>query len=133
MLLPWLSSGKPISAIAIAQLVERGLLDIDKPVVSNLPEFGVNGKNQITTRHLLTHTGGSRSADTIPEDMTWPETIARICEALLEALMGTGLKSWLSHLIELVCARQNLAPARRQIAGSVRLRGNISPHRNAHS
>lgn len=59
----WLSAGKPIGAVAAALLREDGLLDFDRPVAAYWPEFGVNGKEAITTRHLLTHTAGIRAAD----------------------------------------------------------------------
>lgn len=92
-LMPWLSSGKPITALALAQLLERGMVEIDQPVDSIIPAFGANGKGPITLRHLLTHTGGFRSADKIPEDISWPETIARICEAPLEIGWIPGQKA----------------------------------------
>ncbi|NIR36866.1 MAG: serine hydrolase, partial [Actinobacteria bacterium] len=33
-------------------------LDVDQPVASVIPEFGANGKDGVTYRHVLTHTGG---------------------------------------------------------------------------
>jgi CubicO group peptidase (beta-lactamase class C family) len=56
----WLSSGKPLTAVAIAQLWERGRLLLDDPVSAHVPEFAAGGKAPITIRHLLTHTGGFR-------------------------------------------------------------------------
>ena len=49
---------KPIVATAIMQLVERGKLLIDDPVVKHIPEFGVNRKDGVKIWHLLTHTSG---------------------------------------------------------------------------
>ena len=43
---------------AAAVLVERGLLDLDTPVVHWLPEFGQSGKGAITPRALLGHRSG---------------------------------------------------------------------------
>src|SRR4051794_24353876 len=40
----WLSAGKPLTAVAIAQLWERGLLDLDDPVAKFIPDFAANGK-----------------------------------------------------------------------------------------
>src|SRR4051812_9292811 len=60
----WLSSGKPLTAIAVAQLWEKGRLELDDPVVRFIPEFGASGKEGITLRHLLTHTAPLRLADT---------------------------------------------------------------------
>jgi CubicO group peptidase (beta-lactamase class C family) len=83
-ILPWLSSGKPIAAVAVAQLCEKQKLELDDPVSKFIPPFGVLGKEAITIRHLLTHTGGFRSADKIPESLNWTETITRICQTPLE-------------------------------------------------
>src|SRR5688572_28910496 len=63
-LMLWLSSVKPVGAVAIAQLWEQGELELDDRVADYIPEFGVKGKEGITIRHLLTHTGGFRLADT---------------------------------------------------------------------
>ena len=89
----WLSAGKPITAIAIAQLAERGLLAFDDFVSRHLPEFAQNGKNAITIRHLLTHTAGFRDADRLAENLAWEEMIARICATPLEAEWQPGAKA----------------------------------------
>jgi CubicO group peptidase (beta-lactamase class C family) len=74
----WLSSGKPLTAVAIAQLWERGLLDLDDPVAKFIPDFAASGKWGITIRHLLTHTAPLRLADTGWPDATWEQMIQRI-------------------------------------------------------
>jgi uncharacterized protein YbbC (DUF1343 family)/CubicO group peptidase (beta-lactamase class C family) len=43
---------------AVMQLVERGKIRVNDPVVKYLPEFGQNGKEDITVRQLLTHYSG---------------------------------------------------------------------------
>lgn len=80
----WLSAGKPLTAVAILQQWERGELRIDDPVVRFIPEFGAGGKDAVTIRHLLTHTGGFRYAETGWPEVTWEETIHRICSASVE-------------------------------------------------
>jgi uncharacterized protein YbbC (DUF1343 family)/CubicO group peptidase (beta-lactamase class C family) len=47
-----------VTATAIMQLYEEGKLAFDDPVVKYLPEFGVNGKEKVTVRELLTHYSG---------------------------------------------------------------------------
>lgn len=89
-LMPWLSSGKPVTAIAVGQLQERGLLDWNDPVCRFVPEFAFGGKEDVTILHLLTHTAGFRSADKIPEDLDWTGTIQRICETPLEVDWPVG-------------------------------------------
>ena len=49
---------KPMTAIAIMQLYERGLIDLDAPVQSYLAGFPKTSKQNITTRQLLSHTSG---------------------------------------------------------------------------
>lgn len=39
-------------------MVEDGTLELDRPVAEYVPEFGQNGKDMITIRDLLSHTGG---------------------------------------------------------------------------
>lgn len=67
-LMLWLSSTKPVAAVALAQLCERGLLELDDPIARHVPEFGERGKHGITLRHALTHTGGFRLLN-----FGWPE------------------------------------------------------------
>lgn len=43
---------------AVMQLYENGRLRLDDPVVRYFREFGQNGKESITVRHLMTHTSG---------------------------------------------------------------------------
>ncbi len=43
---------------AVMQLVEQGKIRMNDPVVKYLPEFGQNGKEDITVRQLLTHYSG---------------------------------------------------------------------------
>jgi CubicO group peptidase (beta-lactamase class C family) len=52
------SIAKPMTAIAIMQLVEKGLLDLDEPIQRYIPDFPKQQKTQITTRQLLSHTSG---------------------------------------------------------------------------
>ncbi|MGD9588546.1 MAG: serine hydrolase domain-containing protein [Pyrinomonadaceae bacterium] len=66
----WASNTKPFTGVAIMQLRDRGFLKLDDPVTKYLPElrdihnrFG--SMDEITIRHLLTHSGGFRGG-------TWP-------------------------------------------------------------
>ncbi|MGA8115395.1 MAG: serine hydrolase, partial [Actinocatenispora sp.] len=52
------SMSKLFTATSVAQLIERGLVDLAAPVVTYLPDFAANGKSDITVRNLLTHTSG---------------------------------------------------------------------------
>ncbi|MEO1402322.1 MAG: serine hydrolase [Cyanobacteria bacterium J06635_1] len=75
---------KQFTAVAILQLQEQGLIDLQAPVVTYLPDYP-EGK-RITIHHLLTHTAG------IPEYLD-PETFPDIAEwmrlpATLDQLMA---------------------------------------------
>jgi uncharacterized protein YbbC (DUF1343 family)/CubicO group peptidase (beta-lactamase class C family) len=52
-----------VTATAVMQLYEEHKLQFDDAVVKYLPEFGVNGKQEVTVRELLTHYSG------LPEDV----------------------------------------------------------------
>ena len=86
----WFSAGKPITAIAVAQLYERGLVQIEAPVSQYLPEFAAHGKKSITIEHLLTHTGGFHSADKLSASLPWDEVVRRTCETPLEENWAPG-------------------------------------------
>ncbi|HLJ58127.1 MAG TPA: serine hydrolase domain-containing protein [bacterium] len=102
-LMPWMSSGKPVAAVAIARQWERGALELDDPVARFIPEFGVHGKAAVTVRHLLTHTGGFRGGVRPEASLSWDGIIASICEAPLEPgwIPGAraGYHTWTSWYI----------------------------------
>jgi CubicO group peptidase (beta-lactamase class C family) len=52
------SVGKGLAALVMAQLVERGLVDLEAPVAAVWPEFAPAGKAEITLRQLLSHQAG---------------------------------------------------------------------------
>jgi len=64
---------KPMTAVAVLQLHEQGLLDIDDPVADYLPFFEVQYPSEssetITIRHLLNHSSGLRN--NVPEILSW--------------------------------------------------------------
>lgn len=62
------SSTKPLAAICLHLLWERGQLAWDDPVAHHWPEFAKNGKEGVTVRHVLTHQGGFPET---PATMTW--------------------------------------------------------------
>ncbi len=86
----WLSATKPVAAVAVARLWEKGLLDLDDPIARHVPEFGSEGKEQITLRHALTHTGGFRLLNLGWPSASWDEIIQRICQARPEPRWELG-------------------------------------------
>ena len=85
----WYSSTKPLTAVAIAQLVERGDLGLDDCVGRYVAGWG-GGKEACTIRHVLTHMGGFPRAETFDDDLSWDEAIARIAAAPAEFPPGTS-------------------------------------------
>ncbi|MFM9373440.1 serine hydrolase [Streptomyces sp. Da 82-17] len=55
------SVSKLFTSILAVQQIERGALGLEDRVARHLPEFGAAGKQDVTTRQLLTHTSGFRA------------------------------------------------------------------------
>lgn len=62
---------KAVASTAVHVQAERGLIDYDRPIATYWPEFGGNGKHDITVRDALTHHTGTPQ---MPPG-TSPETI----------------------------------------------------------
>ena len=52
------SASKPLVALLVHKLAERGELALDDPVAAHWPEFGQAGKQDITIRQVLQHRSG---------------------------------------------------------------------------
>src|SRR3990172_7664099 len=52
------STTKGVTSTALHILAGRGLVDYEAPVCRYWPEFGANGKEDITVRHALCHQAG---------------------------------------------------------------------------
>ena len=88
---------KPIVASAALMLVERGLLTLSDKVTDYIPEFGRNGKNAVSIRHLLTHTSGL--PDMLPDNVALRKSHAPLsafvegtCEVELDFHAGRGVR-----------------------------------------
>ena len=62
------SSTKPLAAVCLHILWQRGRLRWDDPVAAHWPEFAKNGKEGVTIRHVLTHQAGFPET---PWSLTW--------------------------------------------------------------
>ncbi|HVX66792.1 MAG TPA: serine hydrolase domain-containing protein [Bryobacteraceae bacterium] len=60
------SISKPVTAVAVMQLVERGKLDLDAPIQRYVPSFPEKPW-PLTLRHLLSHLGGIRHYQSFAE------------------------------------------------------------------
>ena len=63
---------------AVMQLMEQGKIRVSEPVVKYLPEFGQNGKEDITLRQLLTHYSGLEPDLDLKEKWEGKETAYRM-------------------------------------------------------
>jgi CubicO group peptidase (beta-lactamase class C family) len=52
------SATKGMASTVIHRLADRGLIDYDAPVAEYWPEFGANGKSDITVRQVMRHRAG---------------------------------------------------------------------------
>lgn len=67
------SVSKGVLALLVHRLVDAGQMDIDAPVMSIWPDFGQNGKQDITIRDVLDHRAGLIS---LHSDLTLPDLLA---------------------------------------------------------
>src|SRR5687768_886491 len=52
------STTKGVASFAVHLLADRGDIDYDEPVATYWPEFAQNGKEDVTVRHVLSHSAG---------------------------------------------------------------------------
>lgn len=88
------SVSKPLTAVAIMQLVEAGQVELDAPVQRYTPDFRVAdpvASSQITVRHLLLHTSGipNTACDTRIDANTLAEYMAELQTVELDSPIGT--------------------------------------------
>jgi CubicO group peptidase (beta-lactamase class C family) len=92
-MMPWYSATKPLVVIAAARLKEAGRLDYDKRVCEYIPAFSQAEKQEITLRHLLTHTSGIAGVKIDPLEMNWDDIISAICAAPVQEDWVPGEKA----------------------------------------
>lgn len=52
------STGKPLLALAVHLLAQRGVVSLDDPICRHWPQYAQHGKDAVTIRHVLTHRAG---------------------------------------------------------------------------
>jgi CubicO group peptidase (beta-lactamase class C family) len=74
------SAGKPLVALCVHLLAERGELSLDDPVARYWPAFGQRGKGAITVRQVLQHRSGLPVARSFARDALamrdWPASVS---------------------------------------------------------
>jgi CubicO group peptidase (beta-lactamase class C family) len=84
------SAGKPVTVVAVLQLLEQGKLGLDDRVGDHIDGWGA-GKERCTIRHVLTHTGGFPNADAklFDHDVPYDDVVARIAASRARWEPGT--------------------------------------------
>ncbi len=76
------SASKPLVAVVLLRLAERGDLDLDAPVAATWPAFAAGGKASVTTRQVLCHRAGFGVGPGVLGDVAvlhdWDRAVARI-------------------------------------------------------
>ena len=94
------SLSKLFTAVVAMQQVERHRLDLDAPVARYLPAFAAAGKENVTVRHLMTHTAGLPAGLGLDPYPTVEERMAAIYSVPLRSAPGsTYLYSDLSFIV----------------------------------
>ena len=86
------SIGKGAASTLVHMLAERGLFDYDTPVVELWPEFGAQGKERVTVRHVLNHSAGVPGiplSTTVEDLCDWDKMCAAIADEELWWEPGT--------------------------------------------
>jgi CubicO group peptidase (beta-lactamase class C family) len=89
------STNKGITALAMMQLVEQGLVDLDGPVVRYLPEFSVADERvvDITVRQILSHTSGvpgSLNINVVDDEHALERLVGALANVGLHREPGSG-------------------------------------------
>ncbi len=75
-----------VTGLLSALMVERGALELERPVADYLPEFAPGALSSITVRHLLTHTSG------LPAWRPLRISTGGRRERVLETIAATGIE-----------------------------------------
>jgi len=88
------SGTKGITSTAVHILATDGLIDYDAPVAEYWPEFGCNGKEEITVRQLLSHQAGLHKlaplVDKLTDILDWDLIVSRVAKAAPDFAPGTA-------------------------------------------
>ena len=93
------STGKTYTATAIMQLVEQGLVDLDAPVRTYIPELRLKDEQvarDVTVLHLLNHTAGW-DGDFFKDTGEGPDALDLFVKAMADIEQVTPLGSMLSY------------------------------------
>jgi CubicO group peptidase (beta-lactamase class C family) len=119
----WLSSGKPLTAVALGVLYDGGLIQWDDSLSQYLPEWAMFGQPEVTLSQLLTHTAGFENSELSWPKRTWESIVSEVMQRPLPEDWPMGEKagyvvaaSWFL-LGEVICrlTSQDFTTALRQL------------------
>ncbi|MBW3667865.1 MAG: beta-lactamase family protein [Actinobacteria bacterium] len=101
---PIWSASKTLMTLCALVLVDRGRLDLDRPVAEYWPEFGTKGKEKILVRQCLSHTAGLPvfvDPMEMEESLDWELVTRRIVdqEPLWEPGTESGYHGWVQGFL----------------------------------
>ncbi len=90
-----MSITKQLTTATVLMRIDRGELSLTTRVAEIIPEFGIKGKQNITVKHLLTHTSGisGEMPSSLPLDQigNLRAYVAAACDQRLMTLPGKGV------------------------------------------
>jgi len=92
-LMLWLSSGKPLTAVALGVLHDRGLVGWHDSLSQHVPEWAMFGQPDVTLAQLLTHTAGLQNRDLNWPDNSWETILSEILQSPLRDDWPIGQKA----------------------------------------
>ena len=78
------SGSKAMAAMLVHLLHEQGLIHIDEPVATFIPEFGRHRKHRITVKEVLSHHAGIPAAPTESMNLDYLADEGRLLEAICD-------------------------------------------------
>ncbi len=70
------SATKPLVTSVVWMLLSEGMLELERPIAADIPEFATNGKDVVTLDQVLLHTGGFPNAPMAPA--LWNDRAGRL-------------------------------------------------------
>lgn len=92
-LMLWLSAGKPLTAVALAVLCDRGQLNWEDSISRFLPEWAMFGQPDVTVAQLLTHTAGFQNRELGWPAANWSEIVDEILQTPLPEDWAPGKRA----------------------------------------
>jgi CubicO group peptidase (beta-lactamase class C family) len=136
------SVSKPLTALAVMQLIEAGKVELDAPVQRYLPAFQVAdpvASAQITVRHLLQHTSGipGTACETRVDAVTLEQYVAELQTVELDRPVGarheycSGNYNVLGRIIEVVSGQPFASYMQQQVFAPLEMRHSFTSAQEA--